>query len=683
MTTTGDEGSFLVTTDGKSVVLSQFTPTVWPSAPVVNITPTRVTTNQGGATVFTANVTSTTSCRYQWRFNGSPIAGATTPTMNVYNQPKNAGSYDVVVINPGGTAVASPVTLTVTPVWDNPAALIYHLDQTPVAGAVAITDATGQTRGTMVGTTLPLVVSGALAATSNAWDFTSASAYLSVTSNPVVQSLGDYNQTPGLSFSFWVKMTNNLNNASVCALRGLFKIFGNGNGLTYYAGGDLLYNPLFSHALASIEDGNWHHVVFTTDFRNNSGACYLDGVSQGALTVKTALATSTAPNLTSALNIGADAGGANQWKSGLDEFSIYTRCLSAAEVTQLYNASGITTNAGTTNYCALANPAPTVGVGATRMLIWTNGASSVTSPINAAASDLNGGVTYSWSTRTTPTGATVNYGNNTAASTTATLSAVGTYVLRCTVTDGGGLTDYDELTLIVASNQPPSIGVCQASQNILLNTNLAKVNLSAVVLDDGLPLPPGIVTSLWTQVSGPAPVSFLTPWLPNTPVTIPTIAGNYVLQLVAGDGLAFATPAEWQPKPARTMLWKVFGVPKADGDTEDGEVTISSLAANIPLTANVERWCGQFELEGGKPCQEAAQIRDLPGTAFPTKIVEIAGGLKSASMTGPAGAVKAGWRMLVVEVTMPGKAWYLKFTGPAKTVAKWQDAYLKAAAAIK
>ncbi len=149
------------------------------------------------------------------------------------------------------------------------------------------------------------------------------------------------------------------------------------------------------------------------------------------------------------------------------------------------------------------------------------------------------------------------------------------------------------------------------------------------------------------------------------------------------DGLAFATPAEWQPKPARTMLWKVFGVPKADGDTEDGEVTISSLAANIPLTANVERWCGQFELEGGKPCQEAAQIRDLPGTAFPTKIVEIAGGLKSASMTGPAGAVKAGWRMLVVEVTMPGKAWYLKFTGPAKTVAKWQDAYLKAAAAIK
>ena len=54
MTTTGGEGSFLVTTDGKNVILSQFTPTVWPSAPVVAITPGNVTAVQGGATVFTA-----------------------------------------------------------------------------------------------------------------------------------------------------------------------------------------------------------------------------------------------------------------------------------------------------------------------------------------------------------------------------------------------------------------------------------------------------------------------------------------------------------------------------------------------------------------------------------------------------------------------------------------------------
>ena len=541
MTTTGGEGSFLVNTDSKYVTLSQFTPTVWPSAPVVNITPANVTTNQGGATLFTANVTSAIACRYQWRFNGAPISGATGSTLKVYNQPQDAGTYDVVVINPGGTAVASLVTLTVTPIWVNPAALIYHMDQTPVAGAGAITDDTGQTAGTMIGATLPLIVTGATGLTSNAWDFSAASSYLNVASNPTIQSLGDYNQTLGLSFSFWVKMTNNVNNASVCALNGVFKINCNGSGLNYSGGGDLLYNPLFSYSTASLANGNWHHVVFTTDFRNNSGACYVDGVQQGNLTINTGLATRLTPNLTAALNIGADANGANQWKSGLDEFAIYTKALSAAEVTQLYQNSGINTNAGTTNYCALANPAPTVSVGETRILLWTNGASSVTTAISAVASDFNGGVTYSWSTRSTPTGATVNYVSTTAAATTTTLSAQGTYVLRCTVSDGGGLTDYDELTLIVASNQPPSIGVCQASQTTLLNTNATTINLSAVVLDDGLPLSPGIVTPLWTQVSGPASVSFLTPWTANTPVTIPATVGSYVLRLTVSDGALSAT----------------------------------------------------------------------------------------------------------------------------------------------
>jgi hypothetical protein len=160
------------------------------------------------------------------------------------------------------------------------------------------------------------------------------------------------------------------------------------------------------------------------------------------------------------------------------------------------------------------------------------------------------------------------------------------------------------------------------------------------------------------------------------PVPVPGAA-------TATDGLGFVAPSEWAEKPARSMLWKVYGVPKAEGDAEDGELTISSLAANIPLTANVERWCGQFDLEGGKACKDAAQIKELPGATFPSKVIELAGALKAASMNGPAAAPKAGWRMVVVEVTMPGKAWYLKMTGPAKTVAKWQDAYLKGAAAIK
>jgi len=541
LTTTGGEGSFLVTTDGKNVSLSQFTPTVWPAAPVVSITPGNVTAAQGGATVFIANVTSGTAVRYQWRFNGTPIAGGTGPILNVYHQPQNAGLYDVVVSNPGGTTVASAVTLTVTPVWSNPAALIYHLDQTPVLGAGTITDATTHTTGTMIGSTLPAVVTGATSSTGNAWDFSAASSYLSLTSNPTIQSLGDYRQTLGLSFSFWVKIPASVNSARVCGLSGVFDLYLNGGGLTFMGGGDLLYNPLFSYSTTSLADNNWHHVVFTTDFRNNSGVCYVDGAQQGNVAINTTLVTNLTPNLTASLNIGADASGNNQWKGALDEFAIYTKSLSAPEVTQLYQNTGIGVNAGATNYSALQNPAPTVDVGANRVLLWTNGASSVTTALTAVASDLGGSVTYSWSTQSTPSGATATFGSPTAANTTVTLSALGTYVLRCTVTDGSGLTDSDQVSLIVASNQPPCISVCQASQSVLLNTNASTVNLTAVVLDDGLPLPPGMVSAQWTQVSGPASVSFLTPWTANTPVTIPPTVGTYVLGLMVSDGALSAT----------------------------------------------------------------------------------------------------------------------------------------------
>ena len=174
---------------------------------------------------------------------------------------------------------------------------------------------------------------------------------------------------------------------------------------------------------------------------------------------------------------------------------------------------------------------------------------------------------------------------------------------------------------------------------------------------------------------------------PSVPAGHPPI-GNVAPAPVPGtpttaEGIAFEAPTEWQVKPTRTMLWKVFGAPKVDGDTDDGEITISSLAANIPLDANVERWCGQFELVGNKPCKDVAKIRDLKGTAFPSKVIEIEGGLKSAGMGAAPGPVKPGWRLIVVEVTTPGKAWYLKFTGPGKTVAKREPAFLKAASAIK
>ena len=88
-----------------------FTPLA-PVPPTITSQPSSVTVTAGGAASF--SVTASNAARYQWFFNGTSIAGATTTTYNIASaQSANAGSYFVAVINATGTVNSNPVTLTV------------------------------------------------------------------------------------------------------------------------------------------------------------------------------------------------------------------------------------------------------------------------------------------------------------------------------------------------------------------------------------------------------------------------------------------------------------------------------------------------------------------------------------------------------------------------------------------
>jgi hypothetical protein len=60
-------------------------------------------------------------------------------------------------------------------------------------------------------------------------------------------------------------------------------------------------------------------------------------------------------------------------------------------------------------------------------------------------------------------------------------------------------------------------------------------SLNGTVLDDGLPDPPGAVTTLWSQVSGTGTVTFGDASVADTTASF-SEAGSYVLRLTAGDG---------------------------------------------------------------------------------------------------------------------------------------------------
>ncbi|HEX5769895.1 MAG TPA: PKD domain-containing protein, partial [Nocardioidaceae bacterium] len=82
-------------------------------------------------------------------------------------------------------------------------------------------------------------------------------------------------------------------------------------------------------------------------------------------------------------------------------------------------------------------------------------------------------------------------------------------------------------------NTPPVVSAGPDQTVVLPGT----ASLSGSVQDDGLPVPPGDVTSTWTQASGPAGVTFADSASPTTTATFPA-QGTYVLRLTANDGAA-------------------------------------------------------------------------------------------------------------------------------------------------
>ena len=88
----------------------------------------------------------------------------------------------------------------------------------------------------------------------------------------------------------------------------------------------------------------------------------------------------------------------------------------------------------------------------------------------------------------------------------------------------------------VVANQPPGVDAGPDREVTLP----AAASLDGTVTDDGLPSPPGAVTTTWSQVSGPGTVTFADPNAVDTTASF-SGAGTYVLRLSADDGALVAS----------------------------------------------------------------------------------------------------------------------------------------------
>ena len=171
------------------------------------------------------------------------------------------------------------------------------------------------------------------------------------------------------------------------------------------------------------------------------------------------------------------------------------------------------------------------------------------SPVAVVSSDSTSGVApltvnFDGSGSYDPDGKIVSYDWDFGDGTTAwgetvshTFNDPGVYTVTVTVTDNNDLTASDQITITVdegGSVSPNQAPVIDAGSDDLIILPVDTVTLDGTVTDDGLPS--GVLTTVWSQISGPAnQVEFYDADAIQTTARFLS-AGTYVLELTADDG---------------------------------------------------------------------------------------------------------------------------------------------------
>ena len=148
---------------------------------------------------------------------------------------------------------------------------------------------------------------------------------------------------------------------------------------------------------------------------------------------------------------------------------------------------------------------------------------------------------------------------------------------------------------------------------------------------------------------------------------------------IAGGSLLLEAPGGWKRvQPKSGIVETEFSIPSA-GDLPAGRMTV--MGAGGSVQANVDRWYGQFSQPDGGNTKDKATTKTLKLAGSTVTLVDVSGTYKDT----PGGPFAGGktierpdYRMLAAIVeTADAGSHFLKFYGPAETVAKEADGFRK------
>jgi hypothetical protein len=140
-------------------------------------------------------------------------------------------------------------------------------------------------------------------------------------------------------------------------------------------------------------------------------------------------------------------------------------------------------------------------------------------------------------------------------------------------------------------------------------------------------------------------------------------------------------PAFKRVPPSNPMRKAAFVVPRAEGDSEDGELTVFYFGPGQggSIDANVDRWVKQFgEVKPGD-----VKRADREANGLRQHTVELESGTFASGMPGGASKPKPNYGLVGGIVETPSGAYFFKLTGPTKTVKQAKPDFYKLLDSIK
>jgi hypothetical protein len=141
---------------------------------------------------------------------------------------------------------------------------------------------------------------------------------------------------------------------------------------------------------------------------------------------------------------------------------------------------------------------------------------------------------------------------------------------------------------------------------------------------------------------------------------------------ILAANLTYTAPPAWKSRPASSsMRVAEFVVPHAQGDTEDAELVVYFFGLSVgSVDANIDRWVGQIQQPDGSASKAKAQRDTKVVNDLKVTMVDVSGTYVAEVRPGATEHFnKPNFKLRAAVVETPRGAYYIKMTGPAKTMA--------------